>query len=416
LVKTPNLDRLARGGSYFRNFITASPVCSPARVSAFTGRYPKTHGVRINLDPIRDAEVLLPRLLKRHGYRTGMAGKLHLAEKDAAGLFEYQQEAPGSQYAAYLKEKHPNRSLNEATRPELIKDPGFVWKVGASVLPVEDFPTHWIADRAIDFIRDGGEQPWFCFASFWKPHSPFILPMPWASKYSPRDVALPDLPEEKATPPTALNKPRHYVTASQTEQLKRVRAAYYGAISFVDEQIGRILRELRRSGQWENTIIVFTSDHGNSLGEGGRMFKETPYEGAVRVPMIVHYPKAIEPGTLVDRPFDTTAIMPTLLDLAGLEVPKGFESPSMRPWISGEETGSEGDAFTEMLFRTVRSERWKLTDPGDHPTWEPQLFDLESDRDEKNNLYGKPEAAAAQAELSAKLEEWYERKPPRVQG
>lgn len=403
MVRTPNFDRLARDGALLRNFFTASPVCSPARVSAFTGRYPKSHGVRGNGQPIGAGETLLPKLLKEHGYRTGLAGKLHFAPQDAAGLFDFHQEFP-AQYNAFLKENYPDRSLNQ-TRQSYRRRP--TWLVGTSPIPARDFPTAWIADRAIEFIGEGeADEPWFCFVSFWKPHSPYVLPMPWSKMYDPKALAVPELPSERPTPPTASNRDRHYITADQVRELKSIRAAYYGAVSFVDEQIGRIIKELRRLGQLDNTIIVFTSDHGNSLGEHGRMFKGTPYEGAIHVPCIFRYPAAIPASRSLGRLADTTSILPTLLDLAGLPPAEGCESGSLKRVLASHDPDWDDTIFTEMLFHTIRTRDWKLTLPGDHPTWEAQLFDLNNDPGETTNLYSKPEAAKVQRELTARLEKW----------
>lgn len=415
LVKTPNFDRLAAEGVRFENFFTASPVCSPARVSAFTGRYPKTHQVQRNAQKMRAGEILLPALLKKYGYITGLAGKLHFHSQDRVGLFDFDQEAPGPQYTAYLKRQGLPTNVSQ---PAVVDNdpplglPESPWLIGTSMIPEEHFITSWIADRALEFLQQqDGQHPWFLFLSFWKPHSPFVIPAPYSTMYSPDEVPMPELPVEKPFPPTADNRTRHYVLASQEHILRRLRAHYYGAITYVDAQLGRVVEWLRSKGWLERTIIVFTSDHGNSLGELGRMFKGTPYEGAIRVPCIWRFPEGLPQGKVVSHLADTTCIMPTLLELAGIPEPVEFESISAVSLMRGEPVRWENIVFTEFFFHAVRTPRYKLVKPFEHPTWVWQLFDLKVDPTEKTNFFGRPEYADVQAMLLRRLGLWEQHRP-----
>lgn len=404
LVKTPRLDALAAGGAYIYDYFTAAPASAPAWASLLTGRYPKSHGVLEPGDAPAGGVETLPGLLAAAGYRTGLTGKSIPFELGGDGVFDARQEYPAD-YQAYVEELYPQ--VKGDIHKTVEQHTGVTWPIGTSIVPVQNSATFWTVDQAIEFMGDGSdEQPWFCTASFRTPGQPYVLPPPWNDRIDSARIAIPELPEEKPHPPTAEDLEAQYVLAHRAQSLQQVMAAYLGAIEFVDEQVGRLVRSLRRSGQLENTIVVVTSDVGNAMGEHGRMFAGTPYDGALRVPALFHYPAAIPERRRVDRVADSTCLAPTLLDLAGLTPPADVAGRSAKGLLTGESEEWEDVAFAELGFRTVRTRDWKLTLPGDHPTWTPQLFDLRDAMREQKNLYGDAESADAQSRLEDRLEKW----------
>ncbi len=410
VVRTPVLDLLIKNGVLMRRFFAAAPESAAARASLLSGRYPKTHGVHASGDALAAGERLLPELLREHGYRTGLAGRLGLPGADK--LFDSKWDFPDD-YSAELAENHPGTKGDPSETGKSKKSP--LWEFGASVVPFDEFPTFRITDHAIDFLKadEESEQPWFLKVGYWKPHGPYVLPRPWNERYPMEQIALPDLPEEKASPPTPTDSPREYVLKGQSYQLQQVRRHYYGAISFVDEQISRILQELTRIKQLDNTVIVFTSDCGNMLGEHGRMFAGVPYDGATHVPA-VFYHRGVLKARRVEQVVDGACLTPTLLQLAGLPVPKGFEAEGVKPLLTGDGDEGPGVAFSEFGFHTIRTRDWKLTLPGDHPTWTPQLFDLANDPGELVNVFDNPETSKIRKELEGKLAKWLRDKPSAV--
>ncbi|HEY2930514.1 MAG TPA: sulfatase-like hydrolase/transferase [Acidobacteriota bacterium] len=423
IVKTPNFDRLARQGIRFTRAYTASPVCSPSRACLFTGRYPQIHGVVQNDLPLNPDEVALPQLLKRYGYMTGMVGKLHLPPD---GWFDRQwivNRGIGDVYGDFLKKKMPDfrgHPENEAVPGTLIGPPRTSLRIGTSVLPENLYEEAFEADRAIDFLRaqKGSDQPWFLFLSMLKPHSEFVIPEPYATMYRPADMPLPatfqpgaKMPEDIETRVENKNQQkRKYI--SDPNLLRAVIAHYYGAVTLVDRQMGRVLDELENLGMSGHTIVVFTADHGNMLGERNHMFKGVMYEGSARVPLLLRAPGKFSQDKVVNAVLDNTSVMPTLLDLAGIPIPAGLQGKSLAPLLGGDASGWQGMAFSVLRDRMVCNGEWKLIEPltnRDHVQGE--LYHLVKDREEQKNLHGKREAAAIQGKLQHALEEWWKQKP-----
>jgi arylsulfatase len=444
IVKTPNFDKLAREGMRFTRAYAASPVCSPSRATLFTGRYPHVHGVTSNNMPFAPGEVVLPEILRARGYTTGIVGKLHL--QDSKGWFDYDRvdtEGSSPEYRAFLEAR--GRSIEG--RPNTAAVPGSLFKkektplhVGTSVLPEDLFPETWEADQAIDFIRRqrGKDRPFFLYVSMLKPHSEFVIPAPFDKMYPANRMPTPatfkpgiELPADFTT-----NGPEDVGKAAAREGgggkrqarrddgpgsparlfindpeiLKEATGHYYGAVTMVDKQMGRVIAALDEAGFRDDTLVIFTSDHGNMLGERNRMFKGVMYESSVRVPMLYRGP-GIRPGKISDVVLDNATVMPTLLDLAGLPIPAGVQGESLAPLLRGDGPGP-GVAFSYLSDKMVRKGDWKLIVPLDaragaagkrRPT---ELYNVAKDPNEQDNLYGAAEVAEVQAELTAMMEGW----------
>jgi arylsulfatase A-like enzyme len=437
IVKTPNLDRLAGGGMRLSRAYVAAPVCSPSRATLFTGRYPQVHGVTTNNMPFAPGEVVLPELLRAQGYTTGMVGKLHL--QDYKTWFDYAQldtEGSSAEYRAFLNARGqaltgaPNTA---AVAGSLVKPDQTPLRVGTSVLAEDIYPEAWEADQAIAFIQQqkGKEKPFFLYVSMLKPHSEFVIPAPFDRMYPASEMPLPatfkpgipmpadlqgadDPPaKKKAARKRGDSNVRHFI--NDTSILKEVIAHYYGAVTMVDKQMGRVLDALEEAGFRDNTVVVFTADHGNMLGERNRMFKGVMYESSARVPMLYRGP-GVKPGQVSDVLLDNATVTPTLLELAGLPVPAGVQGQSIARLLRGEGNGP-GVAYSYLRDKMVRKGDWKLIVPlaaAARGSDGPELYNLARDPLEQDNLYDKPEAAAAQRELTALMEAWVGQKPPRV--
>lgn len=415
LVQTANLNLLAAQGARFTNLFTAAPNESAARASILTGRYPKTHGVKRSGDSLGADEVLLPQLFRAAGYRTGFCGSFGLDSAEKQKAFDFYQGAmPGAQYDEYLAAALPSFSGSPDDMSVQI-DRRSSWDYGRAKVPADHMPDSWISDRGADFLKDStDDRPSFLLASFVKPKPPWVLPRPYVSSYKPHMVSIPTLPTERPTPATELDSDNDYITIENGKQLRQLRAAYFAAVTYVDYQIGRLLVGLRQAGTRDDTLVVVLSDQGFSLGEGGRMSNGTPTDSALHVPMLVRFPNRIEKNIVVNRFADTTAVAPTLLELAGLSIPKGVESQSLMPELQKPSAEPDGAAFSEFGFQTIRTPGWRLTDPKDHKTWVPQLFDLSTDPIESENLFGKAEHAKVQSDLDARLKKWASTEPAKV--
>ncbi len=442
IVKTPNFDKLAREGVRFTHAYVASPVCSPSRATLFTGRYPQVHGVKQNNFPFNAGEVALPKLLRVQGYTTGMAGKLHLqGHEDWFDHADSTSASGGPAYAAFLRASKQlvTGSANTAAVPGSLFAPGRTpLRIGTSVLPEDKYPEAWEADRAIDFLRaqKGADKPWFFYLSMLKPHSEYVIPAPFDKMYAAKDMPLPktfkpggeasgDFPAGEDAPAKDEGKrkrttddgpgSRARLSIGDADILREVTAHYYGAVTLVDKHMGRVLAVLDELGMRDNTIVVFTADHGNMLGERNRMFKGVMYESSARVPLLFRAPGRIPAGKVSDAVLDNAAVMPTLLDLAGLPVPAGVQGRSLAPLMRGTGAGPEA-AYSYLSDKMVRQGDWKLIIPlGRSKSGKPELYNVVKDPDEQTNLHGRPEAAAVQAKLTALMEAWDAQKPPKVE-
>jgi arylsulfatase A-like enzyme len=418
LVRTPHLDRLARQGVRFTNAYAASPVCSPSRATLFTGRYPQVHGVVRNGQALNAGEIALPALLKHHGYTTAMMGKLHLPPDRWFDPALITAGGRGTEYRQFLAARLPRfRGIsNTAATPEtLIGPPRTPLRIGTSVLPEALYEEAWIADRAIEFLegQKGKERPWFLYVSMLKPHSEFVIPEPYATMYRPADMPLPSTFHADA--PTAEIKgldanPR--LKISDTEVLRAVIAHYYGSVALVDTHMGRILDAVERLGMDGKTLVVFTADHGNMLGERNRMFKGVMYESSARVPLLLKAPGRLPAGKVVDTVLDNTSVMPTLLELADLPVPSGNQGRSLVAEARGNASSAPQRAFSVLRHRMVREGNFKLIDPYQVEGASPELYNVVDDPDEQKNLFDRPEVSRQQASLKAALGAWWAQKPP----
>ncbi|MBI4877216.1 MAG: sulfatase-like hydrolase/transferase [Acidobacteria bacterium] len=426
IVKTPNLDRLARQGMRFANSYTVAPVCSPARATAFTGRYAHVHGVTSNAVPANRGEIYLPSILRHYGYHTAISGKLHFAPHrmsfgfDQFWSFSSEGPTPELGYQEYLRKKHgsPAKWPSVPGTCPWPDDP-LGRDVGVFKYPQEDFETEWITDRSVDYLRSrkaAPGQPWFLFTSYLKPHSPSVEPRKYFEMYDPRSISVPKLPPNAKAIRAAQRGQslRHYV---DNEEMMRVMSAiYFGSIIHVDHQVGRLLCELDRLGMADNTLVLFTADHGNMLGDHARWFKGIMYEGSSHVPLIWRGPQGARENTgkVENRIVENTDLMPSILETAGLPVPGRVQGRSFLKLAREGDAAWKDRAYAQLRTAMVRTPEWKFIDNSQNLGADFELYDMRNDPKEQLNLAAEPKHRDLVEHSKRQLTAWRNDKPAPV--
>jgi arylsulfatase A-like enzyme len=457
---TPALDRLAGEGTRFERCYGTNPFCCPSRASILTGLYPRTHGLwdnGVQFDDVR--ATTLGDLLRPQGYRTGCVGKLHLnawfREHPPRGYEEsqdYWQKHPelrdwhgpycgfdeveltighvhystrGGHYSSYLEEASPE-AIGLLTRERALVDHGYV-ETWHNAIPEPYHYNTWIADRTIAMIdrlaAPGGgagaeRAPFFVQCSFPDPHHPFSACEPYASMFSPDEMPSPLPPSDEhlaAMPPHyrraylgddhefARNRPFERDVAGAP--LREMMAQMHGMVTHVDRCIGRVIAHLEARGLLEETLVVFTTDHGELLGDHGFLLKGPFfYQALLNLPLIVRCP-GVAPGVRHEV-VSHTDLVPTVLDCLGSEVPAYLPGFSLRGHLEGWPGHVRDAALTEYRpsgenIKVLHSPEWKYVYYHDRPHGE--LFHLSEDPDERHNRYADPAYAAERRRLHDRL-------------
>lgn len=423
VVSTPNLDRIAAEGVRFSTAYTVCPVCSPSRASAFTGQYAHVHGVTTNQVPARNGQIFLPSILKYYGYHTAISGKLHFVPTrfdfgfDEFWSFTSEGPTPERGYNAFLKKKYGSPAkfpIVPGTCP-WPNDP-LGRDVGVFLREPQDFETEWIADRALDYLRSRktNPQPWFLYTSFLRPHSPSVLPRKYFDMYDADKVPIFKLPSdahELRQQAKGQQEKRHTI---DDERMERVMTAkYFGAVTNVDDSIGRILGELERLGMMDNTIILFSADHGNMLGQRARWFKDLEYDGSAGIPLLWRGPKGApeNTGRVEKRIVENIDILPTLLTAAGIPIPEGVQGRSFLSLARGVDPNWKDRCFSQLHSGMVRTPQWKLIDDSLNLSGKLELYDMRNDPQEARNLANDPKMRDVVAELSGQMTQFRAARP-----
>ncbi len=424
LVRTPNLDRLVAQGVSFTNAFCQSPVCTPSRASFLTGRYARTTRCRQNGQQIPADEVLVSRLFADAGYRCGLAGKLHLSSC-ANGRVEQRID---DGYDVFHWSHHPQPDWAENAYSQWLSSQGTSWEElynGPTTgfvkegVPAEFHQTTWCAEMTIDFLRENAGRPWFFSFNCFDPHHPFDPPKDYLDHYDPDQMPLPKRREGELAEKTSFqrldaewahNSPGEFHTSAMTDRDRReVTAAYYAMCELIDTQVGRILDALEASGQADNTLVIFMSDHGEMLGDHGLYFKGPHfYDEALRVPLILRWPGHFKEGHQVTGLVELTDLAPTLLEASGLAVPERMQGRSLLPHLTGEADPAHHRDFVYCEYYNawthhdaygtmVRTPTEKIVVY--HGTDQGELYDLENDPDEFENLWDRPEELPRKARL-----------------
>jgi arylsulfatase len=342
IVQTPNIDRLAASGINFSNSFTPDPICVPARASLTTGCYPhKCIGQKNNAGVIKQEFPTMGEELNERGYKTYAMGKLHYNPYKGPGEERTTHGIESTEFAESGRILSKYDPTNKLTGLEDYHD--YLHSVGwggytrghglgnndvypaPSPIPQEHYVDTWVAERALihmkSHLKDHKSNPFFMWVSFPKPHSAFDPPRPYDSMYDPREVPAPvgdlDLLKDRRLDYEVQTHYDHMWNLLSPEAQKVIKAHYYGLISHQDKQIGKLLDFIEENGLKENTIIIYTADHGEMLGDFGLYFKKNFYNGSVRIPLMISYPGKIKAGLVSDQLVGLQDILPTLLTLVG---------------------------------------------------------------------------------------------------
>ncbi len=421
IVKTPNLDKLASRSVNLHQTYSVSPVCVPARISLFTGQYAHTHGQPANDFPIRPGTKMFLETFQQAGYHTAAVGKLHFIPLENKKRFDWVQlhDSVGvsSDYTAWLESVNPQLADWKKHADPLEGEDGYIYGTdiyndnkkklsfcfGTSQIDAEHFYTQWISDTALKYLGEQRKDPFFLFVSFCGPHSPFFLPEPYRSMYTPADIEIPPNWKEQheGNPSTCYWHHSLYGTRNMTEQqLREITALYYGHITLIDEHIGRVLEHLEKLGIADDTIIAFSADHGELLGAHGLFYKGVMYEESLRIPLLISG-AGQKQGRVSEAMVSQVDIMPTLLDMAGIEIPEWSEGQSMKSLLEGDESAGRDEIFAEINKAATdeylvgcRTHDYLFScylKTKDH-TDEGELYDLNKDPGQACNLYHSPES------------------------
>lgn len=400
--ETPHMDRLAVEGVRFRNAFVTTALCAPSRAALLTGRYNHLNGVANNRTPFPEQSVTWATELRKAGYTTGYIGKWHMGGQRGP--------RPGFDYSASFIGQ--GRYFDCPIEVNGTSTPSKGW--------VDDVSTGY----AIDFIKSNQEKPWSLAIGFKACHGPFDPP----ERAKERFAGVVARPVPNLTIPAIYNLPSEAAPARPADQTspagsrppRPLNLGYFRCISGVDDNLGKLLAILDELGLAANTVVIFTSDNGFYLGEHMLADKRTAYEESMRIPMLVRYPQPGTKGTTVDQIALNIDVAPTLLDIAGVAVPKEMQGRSLRPLLEGKAPDSWRTAFFYEYFReggfgaptvfAVRTESAKLIKYPGNEAW-TEVFDLKNDPYETRNLAND----AAHKELRATLEAEYDRQTKAVE-
>lgn len=461
-VLTPAIDRLAEDGVRFTRHFGQCPPCGPSRTSLLTGMYQMNHRSVQNGTPLDASFTNLAEMVRTVGYTPWVIGytdtsmdprKFHPRDPRAGHYSQMlpgiEQFSPGSELASRdpdwkLRLKELGYANWDTPFRQEVVEPALAAR-GPTYAPItlkaQHSDTAYTADRAMRFLRMHEGNPWFLHVSFLRPHPPFVATRPWHDMYHPDDVpdfhALPTLDDEKAFHPFM---PFRLARLEMEPELpldgphpndniawRQARATYYGLVSEIDHHVGRIIDQLKELGEYEKTLIVFTSDHGEMLGDHWCWGKETPFDQAVHVPLVVRSPvtPSAGRGRVVEDFSEHIDIMPTILDHLGAEIPLQCDGRSLRTFIEGSMPARwRDDVRWEFDFRSVTDESAEqhfgisidecslavVRTRGEkyvHFAALPALyFDLAADPGELNNLAANPEHATDMLAMAQRMLTW----------
>ena len=409
ILKTPNHDRIGREGVYFRSAFVMNALCAPARAATLTGMYSHSTGALGNnvKEPIPANIPFFTDLLHQAGYEVALCGKAHVGDgaKDRYWDYYFGYNAPGTNYY------HPvfwEGHKGQITGPHTYSG---------------SYADDLVTERAIDWMKQERDKPFCLLLWFTAPHAPFYRARRHLDLYNGTPIPKPDTFDDdlKGYP----GKPRAFADADNKigttilgnddpRSLEELVKDYYAGLVDVDENIGRVFDFLEKTNQLDDTVLLHSSDHGFFLGEWRMYDKRFMHEPSIRVPTMIRYPKEFQAGRTVDEMVLNLDIGPTLLELAGVPVPANMQGQSMVNLAKGKNDNWRKDWLYEYYeypasqkvrpHRGIRTERYKFIHYYQSPE-EYELYDLQSDPGEKQNLYGKPEHAKLTEKLKNRIAE-----------
>ncbi len=417
-LETPHMDRIAKEGVHFKNAVVTTSLCSPSRASILTGMYVHNHRVVDNYNPIPEGLTYFPKYLQESGYETAFVGKWHMG-----GMIDHQQpgfdywvsfKGQGVYFADPAEAKVKGRYVPQVSREGLNDNGKRVEQKGYITDLLTDYAGDWMKER-------DGEKPWLMYLSHKAVHADFLPPNRHAYCYDKETFERPktwfDMPDAFRDVPMWVKNQRNsrhgvefaYYTGLDLETYYK---RYCETIRAIDDSTGALMKLLEENGELDNTIVLYLSDNGFLFGEQGLIDKRCAYDASVRIPMMLRYPKAVKAGQEIKQVVANIDVGPTMLDFAGLETPKHMDGRSMKPLITGESADWRDYLLYEYYWErnypqtptmhAVLGERYKYVRY--HGIWDvDQLFDLESDPEERLNLINDPKHAETVTKLNTRL-------------
>jgi uncharacterized sulfatase len=459
LIQTPNLDRLVERGSLFERTYCSNPTCTPTRASMITGKAPSQHGAWSLGTKLPEDEHTVGEDFSEAGYRTDLVGKAHFQPLDSTEEYGSLEAYPTLQDLDFWRDfhgpfygfEHVELARNHVDEAHVgqhyaiwMEEQGFEdWRdcfrpptgnteaqYGRWNIPEEYHYNTWIAERTNARLERHAENddPFFTWASFFDPHPPYLVPEPWDEMYDPDEVTVPSV-----TPGEHENNPPHFQLTQEEnpdfsawkesgegihgmashlqdeESLAQDIAIYYGMTSMLDTYVGKILDRLEELGLEDDTIVVFTSDHGNFYGQHGLNAKGPfHYEDVIRVPFVVSHPGEVPAGRRSDALVSLNDLAPSILGYTGLEIPREMTGVDQSDVWRGEADAARDHVVVEnrhepttIHLKTYVDDRYKLTVYYDRDYGE--LFDLQEDPEEVHNRWDDPEYQDLKHELTREL-------------
>ncbi len=409
-IHTPNIDRIGDEGAVFENFYTPTAVCTPSRGSFLTGLYSFQHKAVRNNEVLSTDATTFAEILRDSGYKTGYAGKWHLngdakpgwIKPDESRGFDDCQfmfnrghwkkievidgEPQVSAYSDSFNQKHDNDTIGDE----------------------KTYTTDFLCDRAIEFINDTvDDQPFLYMVNIPDPHTPFCVREPYASMYDPEKLSLPEAYYKSCPPWPKGGKVASDSELSDPDNARKLMAAYLGEVKCIDDNVGKVLRTLEEKNILDDTIIVFTTDHGEYMGEHGLWGKNHTYSSVFHIPFLMRYPKKIDKGTRLDNYVSAVDFKRLLLDVADVADPVEDESCEVSALLTNPDTAWENRVFLynmSMAGIAIRRGDYflSLRNDGYH-----MLFDMVNDPHQCNNIIDKEEHKAIVTTLADELIEFH---------
>ena len=400
-VKTPNLDRFAQQSTLFSNAYTSSPVCVPARFSALSGLYPSHSGCVSNQTPLPITTRTMAHIFREQGYITGFIGKMHPVDPQTHDFdyyvdFGHYFDYLGRHIETYTRGMHADDSGKGVPWITTYQNPNNSWNLvpPRSGLPRrladEDQFENFVVREATRFLRTYRQHQLLLFVSFLRPHTPLIVPQRFYDLYCEEDMEMDKFRQEDLNSYLRRRLAPGWGTCETTELAQRHMHNYYATVSYVDDQFGELCKALQNLNMWDDTIVVYTSDHGEMLYQHGMVGKFTFYEGSVKVPLMIRQPQQTT-GNVFSVPVDHTFLLPTLMGLANFD-PRGMDGLDVSRMLGGRlDAVTSYPIFSELTLgqgevtRMVRYRNWKFVQYLDDFS---QLFNLDEDPEEFSNRAG----------------------------
>ncbi len=376
LVRTPNIDRLARGGICFERAYCNSPVCTASRQSFLTGRYPRTLGVTQLQTALPPGELTMADTLRMAGFDTAAIGKMHFNSNLKHGfelrvdLGEYQSwlkrqaggRRPGAGGGGTALLDKPAGAPGVAVQPPWrpFVDPARTW-LNSDCRPMgladAQMDGTYFAQQAAEYLCRARDKPFFLVVSFYEPHSPFRFPLEYRNRHEGAQFSVPAIAERDEP-----QIPKVFLDLTEREK-QGIAAAYYTSVEFMDKNVGLVLDALDRSGRAGETIVIYLSDHGYLLGQHGRFEKHCSYEEAVRTPLVIRFPGRIAAGRRTQALVELVDLAPTIYNLCGYTATAPLQGRSLMPLLKGQTTKHREFVVVEYAPNDeamIRDEYWKL--------------------------------------------------------